>query len=89
MTAILSKTFFVWLSCTIEFQLESYGPRHTSVDLSYDIVCVYCMSVYTSLFGTQLRLTTKLTNVVSAYMYYTPNGRSTANNELFYKSEVG
>ena len=57
-TAILSKTFFVWFIIAIEIWLKSYGPRHESVILWYDIVCMHCKRIYTSLFGTQLRLTT-------------------------------
>ena len=57
-TSMLSKTLFVWFRVALEIQLESYGPRHVSVVLWYDVVCVYCKSIHTSLFGTQLRLTT-------------------------------
>ena len=60
MTAILSETFFVWFRVAMQIWLESYDPRHALVVLWYDIVCVYCKPVYTSLYGT-LRLTTKLT----------------------------
>ena len=67
-TTILSETFFEWFRVALEIKPESYNPRHTSVVLWYDIVCIYCKSVYTSLFGTQLHLTTKLTYVMTAYM---------------------
>ena len=70
-TAILSETFFVWFRVAIEIWLESCGSRHASVVLWCDIVCVYCKPMYTLLFGTQLRLTTKLTDLMTAY--YTPN----------------
>ena len=33
--------------------------------------------------GTQLHLTTKLTYLMTAYMYYTPNGGFTANDASF------
>ena len=77
-TAILLETFFLWFKVALEIQLESYGPRHTPVIFWCDIVCVYCKSVYTSLFGLQLCLTTKLMYVMTAYimtayMYYPPN----------------
>ena len=44
-TAILSETFFVWFRCAREIWLESYGPRHKSVVLWHNIVCVYCKPV--------------------------------------------
>ena len=78
MTSILSKTLFVWFRVTLEIQLESYGQRHVSVVLWYDIVCVYSKSVYTSLLGTQLRLATKLTGLTIEY--YTTNDGLTAND---------
>ena len=86
-TAVLSETLFVWLRFAIEIWLESYGPRHASVILWYSIVCVYCKPVYTSLFGAQLRLTTELTYLMTAY--YTPNDSFTANDTLFYKNKFG
>ena len=88
-TAILSKTLFVWFRAVLEIQLESYSPRHTSVVLWYDIVCVYYKSTYTLLFGMQLLLTTKLTYLMTTDMYYTPNGGFTANDASFYKNKVG
>ena len=44
-TALLSKTFLVWLRVAWEIQLESYGPRHASVLLWYTIVehCVHIL----------------------------------------------
>ena len=57
--------------------------------LIYDIVCVYCKSVYTSLFGMQQRLTTKLTYLIIACMYYVPKGGFSANNASFYKNKIG
>ena len=90
-TSILSETFIVWFRVIPEIQLESYDPRQALVVLRYIQHCarVYCKSVYTSLFGTQLCLTTKLTYLMTAYMYYTPNRGFTANNASFYKSKVG
>ena len=50
---------------------------------------IYCKSVYTWLFGTLLRETTKLTYLMIACMNYTPNGGFTANGASFYKNKVG
>ena len=85
--AVLSETFFVWFKVTQGIRLESCGPRHTFVVLWYSIMCVYCKSVYTSLFGTQLRLTTNLIYLMTAY--YIPNDSFTANDISFYKNKVG
>ena len=87
MTAILLVTFFVWFRVALEIWLESYGPRHASVILLCNIVCIYCKPTSTSLFGTQLRLTTKLMYFMTAY--YTQNNSFIANNAPFYKSKVG
>ena len=87
--AILSETFFEWFRVELEIQLESYGPRQASVVFWYDIVRVYCKSVYTSLFDTQLRLTTKFPHLMTAYMYYTPNGGFSAIDASFYANKVG
>ena len=46
---------------------------------------IYCNPVYTSLIGTQLRLTTKLTYLMAGY--YTPNDRFTTNDASFYKKK--
>ena len=46
MTLILSETIFVLFRFVLEIQLEIYGPRHASVTLWYDIVCVYCKPPY-------------------------------------------
>ena len=51
-TAILLDTFFVWFRVSWEIRLESYGLRHASFALWYDIVWVYCKPVHTSLFRT-------------------------------------
>ena len=69
------------------YSVLRHGPRHASVVLWYDIVCVYCKLVHTSLFGTQLRLTTKLMHLMTVYC--TPNNGFTANGAFFYKNEVG
>ena len=89
MTAILSDTFYVWFRVALGIRLESYiySPRHASVVLWYDIVCVYCKSIYTSLFDTTLRLTIKLTYLMTAY--YTPSNGFTANDASFYNNQVG
>ena len=42
--------------------------------------------VYTSLFGTQRRLTTKLTHLMTAF--YTPNDGFTVDDALFYNNKV-
>ena len=86
MTALLLETFFAWFRVAIKIRVESYDPRHASVVLRYNIVCVYCKPVYTLLFGTQLRLTTKLAHHMTAY--YTPNDSFTANNGSFYNNKV-
>ena len=85
---MLSETLFVWFRIALEIQLDSYGPRHVSVILSYDIVCIHCWSIYILLFGTQLHLATKLTYLMSAYMYYTLNGGFTADDASFYENKV-
>ena len=79
-TPILLETFFVWFRVALEIQLESYGPRRVSVVLWYDILCAY-IAYYTSLFGIRLRLTTKLTYLMTAY--YAPNGGFTTNDASF------
>ena len=78
----------MWFRVALGIQLESYGSRHVWVVLRYDIVCVYCKCAYTVLFGTQLRLTTKLMYLMTAYMYYTLNGGFTANDASFYNNKV-
>ena len=51
-TALLSKTFLIWLRVVWKIRLESKGPRHASVVLWYNIiVCTYCKPVHTSLLG--------------------------------------
>ena len=87
MTALLSNTFLVCLRVAWEFLLESYGSKHWSVFPWYSIVYIYCKPVCRSLFGVQLRMTTKLTYLMT--IYYTPNNGFTANNVSFYKSKVG
>ena len=95
-TAILSETLFVSFRVAWEIRLESCSPRHASVVLWYNITriscsliqhCVYCNPLRTSLFATQLRLTTKLTYLMTAY--YTPNDGFTAKDASFYKNKVG
>ena len=87
MTATLLDKFFVGFRVALEIRLETYGPRHISVVLWYNTVCVHCKPVlYTLLFGRQLRLKTKLTYFMTAY--YTPNNNFTANNASFYHNKV-
>ena len=82
MTALVSETIFMWFKVAWEIRLESYGPRHPLVVLWYNIVCVNCNPIYTSVFGAQLHLTTKLTYRMTPY--YTPNDGSTAKDAWFY-----
>ena len=91
MTFILSETFFVLFRVALEIQQESYGSRHASVVLRYNIVHAYnILQICTYIaICTQLRLTTKLTYLMTIYMYYTPNGGFTVNNSSFYKNKVG
>ena len=49
-TALLSETFLVWFRVSWEIRLESYGSRHASVILWYNIVCLYCKPVHALLF---------------------------------------
>ena len=76
----------MWFIVALEIRLESYGPRHASVILCYHIVCLYGKLAYTSVFGTQQCLTTKLMHLMSAY--YTPNDGFTANDASFYKNKI-
>ena len=86
-TALLLETFLVLFRVAWEIrQLESYGLRHTLVVLWYNIVCVYCRPIHTSLIGAQLCMTTKLMYVMTAY--YTPKDGLTANYASFYKNKV-
>ena len=39
----------MWFRVALEIQLESYGPRHASVVLWYDILCAYTASLYNML----------------------------------------
>ena len=87
-TALLLKTFLERFRVAWESWLESYSPRHTSVVLWYNIVCVYCKSVHLSRFSVQLCMTTKL--MYRTIACYTTNNGFTANDTLFYmyKSKV-
>ena len=81
-TALLSETFFAVFRVALEIRLsESFAPRYALVVLWYYIVCVYGKPLYTSLFDTQPRLTTKLTYLMTKY--YTPNDAFTANDASF------
>ena len=83
---ILSETLFGWFRFALEIQLECYGPRHALVVLWHGCVCVYCKSVYTSLFGTQLSLTTKLTYLMTAY--HTQNDGFTTSDASFLRTKL-
>ena len=80
-TALLLKTFLVWFRVAWEIWSERYGPKHISVILWYNIVCVYCKPIYTSLIGLQLHLTPNLTYLVTAYC--TLNDGFNANDASF------
>ena len=80
MTATLSETFFACFRVPLEIWLESWSPRQASVVLWF-IVCLYCKPVCTSLIGRQLRLTTKLMHLMTAY--YSPYDGFTAANTSF------
>ena len=81
------RDILVWYRVGWEIQLESYGPRHASVILWYNSVCVYCKPIHASLFGAQLHMTTKLTYLMTAY--YAPNDGFTANDTSFCENKVG
>ena len=85
-TALLLKTFLVCVRFAWKIQLESYSPRHASVIVWYNSVCIL-EALHTLLLVAQLYLTTKLIYLMTAY--YTPNDNFTVNNILFYKSNVG
>ena len=44
-TSLLLETFFVLFRFALQIQLESYGPRHTSVVLWYTTLCAYTASL--------------------------------------------
>ena len=67
-TALILETFLVCIRVAWEIQLESYGPRHTSVILWYNIVCVYCKPLHSSLFAAQLCMRTKSTYLIRAML---------------------
>ena len=58
-TVILFETFLVRLRAAWEIYLKMYGPRHASVVLLYNIVCLYCKPVHIAC-GVQQLMTTKL-----------------------------
>ena len=70
-TTLLLDTFLVWFRFAWEIWLKSYDPRHASVVLWYNILCIYCKPLNAVLFGVQLRMTTKVTYLMTAY--YKPN----------------
>ena len=54
MTALLLKTFLMWIRVVWEIRLESYSPMHTSWSFSdTTLLCVHWEPEHTSLFGTQ------------------------------------
>ena len=54
--------------CTRDLTGELWFETRIGRSLIYDIVCVYCKSVYTLHFGTQLRLIAKLRYLMTACM---------------------
>ena len=88
-TALLHvwETFCLWSRVVWEIQLESYAPRQESIVLWYKIMYVYYKCMHTSLFGGQLRLTTKVTYLMSTY--YTPKEGFTGKDASFYNNNVG
>ena len=81
--------------CALELHERSYW-RATAPDtyqsFSDKTLCAYTASPHMymyiqSLFGAQLRMTTKLMYLMSDY--YTRNDGFTANNVLFYNNKVG
>ena len=86
MTTLLSETFLVFFIVAWEIHWRATGPRHVSVVLWYNIVCIYCKPIQISLFGAQLHVITQLMYLMTAY--YIPNGGFTANSTSFYKDKV-
>ena len=89
MTALLLKTFLCALGL-----IERPYLRATAPDMHWSFpdatFCVHTASPHipsTSLFGAQLRMTTKLTYLLTAY--YISNDGFTAKDVFFYKSKVG
>ena len=54
-----------------EIQLKSYVPRHALVICWYNILCIYCKPIHTSLSGEQLGMTAKLTYFMT--VHYRPH----------------
>ena len=48
-TVLLLETFLEWFRVTWEIKRESCHPRHRSVSLWYNTVCINCKSINTSL----------------------------------------
>ena len=79
MTALLSEIFLVGFRVAQEIQMDSYGLRHVSFILWYKMVRLNCKPWYTSLFGVQLCMTTKLMYMYLMTAYCTLNDSFTAN----------
>ena len=88
MTAILSEIFFLWFKVALEIQLESSRPS-TGRSLIQCCVRILKVCIYIAIWYTTIRLTTKLTYLMTAYIYYTPNSGFTASDTWFYKNKVG
>ena len=75
--------FYCWRYslCGLELQERSNWRAKGPDILWYKIGCLYCKPVHTSLFGGQLRMTTKLTYLMAAY--YTRNDGFTTNAASF------
>ena len=66
MTAPLSEEFLVWFKFALEIWLEGYGPDMHQSFCDTTLLCVYWKPIHTSLFGTWVCLTTKLTYLMTA-----------------------
>ena len=86
MPAIWSDTFFEWFRFEWDIPLESYSPKHASVVLWYNIVCIQQAHWYIAIWCVSTH-DNKLTYLMTAY--YTHNDGFTANVASFCKEKVG
>ena len=86
---IIREILCVVQSCTRDTTGELWFETRIGRSMMYDIGCIHYKSVYTSLFGTQLCRTAKLTYLMIACMYYAPNNGFTANDASFCNNKVG
>ena len=85
-SAVLSKIILVYHRVVWAILLASYCPINALVLLWYNVVCVYCKPVRTSLLGAQLCMTRKLTYLKT--VYYTPNDGFTATTYCFIRANL-